>query len=194
MPDIEGLVVLTGKEGFFDNSVLSKKDEIDRIIEQEGNGETFILNNVKCRIRRVNSGVWCGYVGVDNSHPWYGLEYSTLVTIDDISDSINTRNPNNVNILSVMMDMMEDNLDNNKCSISTAIDVHGGITFTGKFYDDDDGLWYFGFDCGHCDDYAPAYSFMSEGLELEYRTKEFVVNECHRLVDQLLIVPFTKGS
>lgn len=28
-------------------------------------------------------------------------------------------------------------------------DVHGGLTFSGYWEEENDGLWYVGFDCGH---------------------------------------------
>lgn len=181
----EGLVVLTGKEEF-----ASTDNEILAIINEEGNGESFELNGLQCVIKRVHSGIWCGYVGVDRNHPWYGMNYQDVVTIKDLESVMLSRNPSNVSILSLLIDMMDNNLENDQCSISTAIDVHGGITFSGKF--DDDDLWYFGFDCGHCNDFVPAFSYMTEGAI--YRDKEFVKNECHRLVDQLLTVPYDAGK
>ncbi len=183
MSNTEGLVVLTGKEEF-----AKIENQIDEIIKKEGNGETFIINNMKCIIRRVYSGIWCGYVGVDKNHPWYGMDFQSVVHVSGLAEMMSSRNPNNVSILSLLIDIMDENVENDKCSISTAIDVHGGITFSGKI--GDDGLWYFGFDCGHCDDFRPAYSSMTEGLE--YRDKNFVTTECHRLVDQLLTIPFGK--
>lgn len=194
MSDVEGLVVLTGEEPF-DNAVhLTRDDEIKALIVKEGNGEEFVINNLHCKIKRNGSGAWCGYVGVDENHPWYGKGYSENIVLKDASDSINNRNPNNVNILSVLIDLMENRIDDGTCCISTAIDVHGGITFSDKF-DDGTNLWYFGFDCNHCDDYAPAYSArFSDAKGLVYRTKDFVINECYRLVDQLLIVPYDSGE
>lgn len=190
MSNIEGLVVLTGEEGFHQTSQLSKDDDIKRLIIEEGDKDSFVINNLQCNIKRNHGGVWCGYVGVNHDHPWYGKGYQELVTITDISDSINNRNPNNVNILSVLIDMMEDNLDEDICSISTAIDVHGGITYSDK---GEDGLWYFGFDCGHSENYMPNYPAQFRMEDSIYRTKEFVINECHRLVDQLLTVPYDSG-
>jgi hypothetical protein len=83
-----------------------------------------------CLAVRNHHGVWCGYVGVAPGHPWHGMGYS------DVDDDIS---------------------------------VHGGLTFAnacspgkeehGICHKPDPGepehVWWFGFDCGHCDDLIP---------------------------------------
>lgn len=91
--------------------------------------------NLPCMIRRGPSGAWCGYVGIDKSHPWFERCYS------------------------------EDEVEN-------TIDVHGCLTFAGKCKvemgtetgichiveeNEDDNVWWFGFDCAHGMDYMPAF-------------------------------------
>jgi hypothetical protein len=46
-----------------------------------------------------------------------------------------------------------DNIDN--------VDVHGGLSYAGYWQDENDGLWYVGFDCGHYDDmdFDPALGY-----------------------------------
>lgn len=80
-----------------------------------------------CIARRNHSGAWCGYVGIPPSHPFHKMPY------DDIP-----------------------------------VYVHGGLTYADKCNpqadgtgvchetDDEDDLWWFGFDCCHWNDYPPA--------------------------------------
>ena len=73
-----------------------------------------------------------------------------------------------------------------------ALDVHGGVTFAAAWLDEGD--WWFGFDCGHVGDTAPAapaLTLLSSQLarlmgEAEnYRTLAFVRGEVESLARQL---------
>lgn len=79
------------------------------------------------------------------------------------------------------------------------LEVHGGITFTGRLenpyninelpdYFDDLHDWLIGFDCNHAEDYAP-FKPCDEGevieLKQEYRTARYVADECRKLAKQL---------
>jgi len=119
-------------------------------------------------VRHARSGYWCGYVGVAEGHPLYG----------------------------------KDGDDDAVC-----LDVHWGITFTdacapGAAEDrgichipepgEPDHVWWFGFDCAHCDDTSPQDAFY-EATRSEwfwrtdgtYKTLDFVRSECARLAQQL---------
>ena len=113
---------------------------------------------VVCMLHRNRSGVWCGYVGVEPTHPFFGIEYSDYETLSDL-------------------------------------DAHGGLTFTSRCSsieadgsgichptDDDDHVWWFGFDTNHHLDAAPYNRFGSAGT---YRTTEYVVTEVLDLAKQL---------
>lgn len=82
-------------------------------------------------IVRNSMGALCGYVGVTKDHPWYGRAYND----GDYPDSPEGR-----------------------------LSAHGGITYSDKCQGhichvpepgEPDDVWWFGFDCNHCDDYAP---------------------------------------
>lgn len=60
-----------------------------------------------------------------------------------------------------------------------AIEVHGGLTFAG--FKDDDGYYYFGFDCAHAHDFVPGMS----SLLGTYRTLDYVKAEIASLAKQL---------
>lgn len=56
---------------------------------------------------------------------------------------------------------------------SVNLDVHGGLTFAGRFKDTPDGLWMLGYDCGHFGD------------SIDEQNLEYNINECERLAEQL---------
>lgn len=58
------------------------------------------------------------------------------------------------------------------------IEVHGGITYN-KY---SDGYTLFGFDCNHWGDYTPFYPTFNS----IYRDKEYCIQECKNMVDQIL--------
>jgi hypothetical protein len=63
--------------------------------------------------------------------------------------------------------------------------VHGSITYSG----DRDGVFWYGFDCAHCDDLSPAYEH--DFRSGTYRDLEYVKAECAALARQLqaMVVP-----
>lgn len=79
------------------------------------------------------------------------------------------------------------------------LEVHGGITFTGRlenFYNnkelpsylDELHDWLIGFDCNHVNDYAPFRPYddsMLIAFDREYRDADYVANECKKLAKQL---------
>lgn len=56
------------------------------------------------------------------------------------------------------------------------VDVHGGLTYAG-WRDVGSKVWYLGFDCGHYGDTCPG--LWEDG---EYRTLDYVKQECRKLV------------
>lgn len=84
--------------------------------------------------------------------------------------------------------------------ITFNVEVHGGISFTGRLenhynnkelpdYLDDEHDWLIGFDCNHENDYAPFRPYYDETMliefDMEYRTMGYVVDECRKLASQL---------
>lgn len=71
------------------------------------------------------------------------------------------------------------------------IDVHGGLTYSKECFgsichDSPQEVWWFGFDCAHCDDLVPGMMIhvpMEEGLF--YRDFRYVKSETERLAEQL---------
>jgi hypothetical protein len=125
-----------------------------------------------CLIVRVPySGHLCGYVGVPSTHKYYGKNYEeTNVSVHwglTFAD---------------------------KCQPS--VDESKGICHTPSGSESDD-VWWFGFDCAHCDDLTPQYMFYAQTYGLPftrsatgtYKTVEFVMTECKSLAAQLLDTP-----
>jgi len=71
------------------------------------------------------------------------------------------------------------------------VDVHGGLTFSGYWEKEHDGLWYVGFDCGHADDCNPfeydsntKHMYETTGIRSN-KSLSFVEQECESLAKQL---------
>lgn len=122
-------------------------------------------------VRNPHSGHWCGYVGVAEGHPLFGVGYGDAQAAD-----------------------------------GEWIDVHGGLTFSdfctegearefGICHIPDEGeperVYWFGFDCAHLGDLAPARRMRERGMGFaadlgdKYRTLGYVKAECAKLATQL---------
>ena len=132
-------------------------------------------------IRSPGSGHLCGYVGLDEKHPWFGKDYGAHLAPKCKEEFCCEHTP---------------------CSI---INVHGGLTYAGpltftrigvKELKLPENLHWFGFDCAHCDDMCHFSVSMEEFSEVHgfskrlgiYRDMQYVKEQCIRLADQLLEV------
>ncbi len=117
-------------------------------------------------VRHERMGHWCGYVGVPEGHPKFGASYNDV-----------------------------------------DVEVHGGLTFAAACRPgaedkavchvpgpgESDKVWWLGFDCAHSWDLSPEDATRSEreggiwkrGAEEEYRTLNYVKNQCANLARQL---------
>src|SRR5437588_8775903 len=103
-----------------------------------------------CLAVRGQSGALCGYVGVTEGHPFFGVGYDADATLP-----VNHR------------------CDEPYCRPSPehVLDVHGGVTFSEACDDgaedraichtpkpgESDHVWWIGFDCAHFYDFSPDY-------------------------------------
>jgi hypothetical protein len=117
-----------------------------------------------CLVNRGPSGSLCGYVGVSQGHPLYGVDYSQHCP--------------------ECVQKQEETEDYVYCEHTpeTLLNVHGGITFAsfcaeGEEEDrichivepgEDDKVWWLGFDTAHAGDVCPAHLRLFE--EIEHRT------------------------
>lgn len=137
----------------------------------------------------------CGYVGVQADHPLHGASYSepheSLVFPE--GEEVGKRG-----ILALMC-------GNGEARPDCVFDVHGGLTYSGgrdTYPVESDGLWWFGYDCGHAGD-APSDEYLQEqkdrypdmdfmwrrDWDSVHRDLEYCVDECESLARQLLTRP-----
>lgn len=121
-----------------------------------------------CLIVRNGVGALCGYVGVHEGHPAFGVDY------EDIDGTWN------------------DDYSDRTAPIVPGVEVHGGLTFSGLCQTRDpehgvchvvepgqpDKVWWLGFDCAHCGDLTPVLS--AHGGDT-YKDVAYVTAECERL-------------
>jgi hypothetical protein len=155
----------------------------DEAWKGEPDQHDFEAHGLKCRIRRVShSGHLCGYVGVPESHPWFGKGYSDNVpaTTAQLEREID------INKMGVISLLCSDVPTTEATRIDLLIDVHGGITYSDKGVEHLDGMWVFGFDCAHAGDLCPvmAEKYGSSGYDT-YRDFEYVKRETESLAGQL---------
>lgn len=158
------------------------KDEPDKV--QWPDPET----GLPCLINRGPHGAWCGYVGIPETHPWFGKSYSEAIgpCTEDCSEDSHWSH-----------------------GIDSIVKVHGGLTFsdvchpgkteaTGVCHVPDPGesdhVWWFGFDCAHAGDLSPGYQRLfesaipcpwnSSGFE-EYRDMAYAKHQVTGLARQL---------
>lgn len=133
-------------------------------------------------IKRASwSGHLCGYVGVPASHPLFEQEYNSKIRVPP---SVYDRpiDQEKVGIFNILLASMRPQSEiERQIEITLAFDVHGGITFSGRWPSHPD-FWFFGFDCAHSGDMTPL-SYHHEGDV--YRTFNFVLNEARNLARQL---------
>lgn len=167
------VMVKTREWRFVDKSAWSDgpwQDEPDKMQWQD---ET---TGLPCLAVRGPGGHWCGYVGVSEGHPWFGLGYSECR--EGCESCWGVHSPDG------------------------QTDVHGGLTFADFCAEKDpehgichvtepgapERVWWFGFDCAHSGDLSPKWAdrfSFSSGLYEVYRSLEYVRGECSALARQL---------
>lgn len=142
-----------------------------------------------CLIVRGGGGALCGYVGVGQTHPWYGMDYNERTAECEASCDVDycyTHKPESL------------------------IEVHGGLTFSGGCQKhgqavaegvchvpaegEPDNVWWFGFDTAHSGDIRPESLIWERKVGLapilspystSYKTIEYVRSEVTALAAQL---------
>ena len=154
--------------------------------ETEPEKADFEAHGLKCAMRRNPAGAWCGYVGVNNTHPWFGKDETDTVKVaqEIVERPIDI---DKVGIMNLLCGIRKsDDMEDGHLKIALAIDVHGGLTYasTGAHIEKGSKLWWFGFDCSHSNDFMPASDspFNYNGT---YRDFEYVKSECESLAKQL---------
>lgn len=185
-------------------------DMTDRPWENEPDSLDFEADGLPCAMRRGGHDIWCGYVGVGEGHPLYGLPTNHPLKLPPSWFKGRTFDQGTgpmdffIHALSGAKSMGD------ACPISLAFHVHGGVNYAHDSVPgrEPDGRWWFGFDCGHAGDYLPGLSetfkkLMDEmvdtmpeavrgtmrkivkGQHTVYRDQQYVVGECQSLAAQL---------
>ena len=134
----------------------------------------------------------CGYVGIPKSRPLHGVGYSD--GSHALAEIWRQNKHGKIGARGIIPLVCHSNDD---CpSPDVVFDVHGSLTYAGghkAFPVNNEGLWWFGFDCGHdCDEPIPEYA--SYSLSGVVRSLDYVVTECNRLAEQLSSVKQPKGD
>lgn len=146
----------------------------------EPDSVSFEHAGLRCEMRRGPVGAWCGYVGVDETHPWFGKGYDDIVT-GSVPENTTVED---VGFMNAFLNGRNINEEQNTAPISMLVPCHGGLTYAakGSHIEEDSKLWWFGFDCSHAGDYSPSLNFHSDDV---YRDMEFVKSSCMRAAEAL---------
>lgn len=144
----------------------------------------------------TSMGHRCGYVGVPAGHPLHGSSYSkpspALVPVDE-NTQIGKRS-----LFAVLASVMD--VDRMQAP-EMVFDVHGGLTYSDNssiYPAPSDGLWWFGYDCGHhgdspSDDYIdeqrgryPDKPYMWPERDGVHRSLSYCAAECESLARQIV--------
>lgn len=141
-------------------------------------------SGLDCLMHRGPHGAWCGYVGVAEGHPYFGVGYSSCSLAQPCGESYCEHGPD------------------------SHVQVHGGLTYSdfcqvnpaGEEHAEEgichvafDGrperVWWLGFDCAHSGDLSPAYDssigqFLGRHRSV-YRDRAYVEAQCRSLASQL---------
>lgn len=154
-------------------------------------------------VRHPRYGSLCGYVGLPEGHPLYGLDYGA--ESDKLTEALERRkqepvgeNPSFMVLVSCITGVL-------KPAPDIVFKVHGGLTFSDKSPDEDapKDHWFFGFDCGHAWDYQPGLDseLAKYGVprltlikDTVYRDFAYVEAECASLAQQLALFEEPKAD
>lgn len=129
--------------------------------------ETDSVTGYPLRFHRNHAGAWCGYVGIDMTHPCFGHRYDDAIpALQKLLDARMGRKVVSENMgMGIMINSMrvtgetpEDahrRIRSNSTMVM-ALEVHGEVTYSDTaFWTDDKTLWWIGFDTIHSTDMTP---------------------------------------
>ena len=157
---------------------------------------------LECRIiRTMHTGCLCGYVGIPPTHPYFGWGYSDDIAIDEKTDVEGIEMGKDIGFLDAFIYALDGGNKHGTIPLGMTLHAHNGITWAGEIPKGEDHReqWWFGFDCGHCDDIAPAIEALLDMIEPpdeiaerrrlfadnKYRDIEYVRKEVTALAFQL---------
>jgi hypothetical protein len=136
---------------------LDKMQNERRFYKPEERTESWVdaATGLQCvGVKHPSMGHWCGYVAIPKTHKWFGLHYNKCM--EGCGESWCGHTPECV------------------------IDVHGGITYSS--IDENDELFWYGFDCAHLHDHVPGMTFSNGGT---FKDLNFIKDQCANMARQL---------
>lgn len=109
-------------------------------------------------LRNPRLGTWCGYVGVERGHAFYGMKDVAVIDALQVHGGITfacRRRPGEPNVNPLLEP------------------------------GEPDDIWWFGFACAHGCDLMPAFQTDHPDASRVYRTLQYVEDECAKLAAQL---------
>lgn len=174
---------------------------IEEVWEHDGN---------TCVVIVTDMGHRCGYVGIDKSHPLYGVGYGQHAEcLVEILEAVKKGPVGKRGIIPIVCN------DGTKACPDLVFNVHGGITYSGdgdgkypiELAEFEEKKWWFGYDCAHCDDrpdpalikdkvwaacqarldqcFEDAVAGKMLGSYRQIRTLDYCIGECESLSKQL---------
>ena len=139
-----------------------------------------------CMVIFTRNGVRNGYIGIPKTHKLYGVRYDQKCEFLKL-DNCKKFNGN------VIRWMCADTSDG-MLSPDMYFQAHCGFTYSDygkempKYYNADEDLWYFGFDCNHCDDVqdwklALKYNLISLDEYKYHQSSQFRINNPIRTLE-----------
>ena len=179
--------------------------------ETEPDSLDFEAEGLPCVMHRnPRWRTWCGYVGVDDKHPLYGLPTNHPLKLPP-SWFEGRKLDQGLGPMDLFIHMLSGAKSMDDATpICLAFHVHGGLNFAEDTTPErePDGHWWFGFDCGHAGDYIPGGEMLDKIMKRQmidsmpdearntmrrivfgeaaiYRDQQYVVGECQSLAAQL---------
>ena len=135
----------------------------------------FMSNGYHCIVVFGSHGHRCGYVGVPEAHPLYRMNYyeeCPLLSFDDIKEQPTGKR----GAIPIFISSLAP-YEGEGTRPDLYFDVHGSVTYSGfhpACTEQDDNLWYFGFDCGHAGDKNDHETAFRYGLIDDERYKYYI--------------------
>ena len=162
----------------------------------EPDREEFDAYGLLCVVKRQPVlKILLGYVGIPRTHPLYGVAQDALIPYPETwkDQALFIEEVGVMNMLCTDLDAMPVG----HAPVHFVMTVHGGLSFSDPM-DEHPDLWFFGFDCGHGNDFLPGMFETLDGWNVDrlrdtiggtYRSFEYVKNECVHLAEQLAAYP-----
>ena len=111
-----------------------------------------------CLIVRGPMGALCGYVGVGKDHPLHGAGYSDNVNVPQEEFE---RPIGNIGSVVTLISAVNADQETGTMPLNCVIKAHWGLNYASECvgricHAGGEKVWWFGFDCGHCDDVTPS--------------------------------------